>query len=332
MCVPLRLRLRPWATSLTPFTAQQLAGEALEAPERRRRQESVALAAAFRRQSQARWEAARALREAPELRALESEAGARSGRKQQQQQRGDGQSDAAFRLRSKLSWQKQRRELLGQAEQIGQGRAGEVLRQQGGEAAGDGGEESLAKQLVKRGYGLRADDDGLDDGKRDGPRERLVAFYTKHNPSKLPMVDRTLEAYKGREDELFEKLHERYASAGVPLKDRKSKSLTQPHHPSVYMDIGIAGKPVGRVVMRLLSDQVPITAENFRCLCTGEKVCGESTLANNLRDTHQRITTNIGDQPVLQGLQVPSDHQRLCRTGRRYARVFFTISLLTAHH
>ncbi|EEY59291.1 peptidyl-prolyl cis-trans isomerase B precursor [Phytophthora infestans T30-4] len=37
------------------------------------------------------------------------------------------------------------------------------------------------------------------------------------------------------------------------------------------MDISIAGAPAGRIVMRLLKDEIPLAAESFRCLCTGEK-------------------------------------------------------------
>lgn len=45
--------------------------------------------------------------------------------------------------------------------------------------------------------------------------------------------------------------------------------------PQVFFDITIGGKASGRIVMELFSDIVPKTAENFRCLCTGEKGKGK---------------------------------------------------------
>jgi peptidylprolyl isomerase len=46
--------------------------------------------------------------------------------------------------------------------------------------------------------------------------------------------------------------------------------------PRFFFDITADGKPLGRIVMELYSDIVPKTAENFRCLCTGEKGTGKS--------------------------------------------------------
>lgn len=42
-------------------------------------------------------------------------------------------------------------------------------------------------------------------------------------------------------------------------------------NPRVFLDIAIAGKPVGRLIFELYADVVPRTAENFRALCTGER-------------------------------------------------------------
>eukprot|EP00759_Apiculatamorpha_spiralis_P018958 PhF_6_TR25213/c0_g1_i1/m.18/K01802/E5.2.1.8; peptidylprolyl isomerase len=42
-------------------------------------------------------------------------------------------------------------------------------------------------------------------------------------------------------------------------------------NPKVFFDISIAGKPVGRLTFELFADTVPLTADNFRALCTGEK-------------------------------------------------------------
>jgi peptidylprolyl isomerase len=47
-------------------------------------------------------------------------------------------------------------------------------------------------------------------------------------------------------------------------------------NPEVYFDILIGGTTAGRIVMTLRADVVPKTAENFRCLCTGEKGVGKS--------------------------------------------------------
>jgi cyclophilin family peptidyl-prolyl cis-trans isomerase len=46
--------------------------------------------------------------------------------------------------------------------------------------------------------------------------------------------------------------------------------------PHVFFDVAHNGKSIGRIIMKLRSDVVPKTAENFRCLCTGERGRGMS--------------------------------------------------------
>ena len=49
------------------------------------------------------------------------------------------------------------------------------------------------------------------------------------------------------------------------------------HNPRVFMDLQIGGRRAGRLVIELFADVVPKTAENFRCLCTGERGVGLKT-------------------------------------------------------
>lgn len=41
-------------------------------------------------------------------------------------------------------------------------------------------------------------------------------------------------------------------------------------NPVVFFDIGLGAHAIGRIKFELFADVVPRTAENFRCLCTGE--------------------------------------------------------------
>merc|ERR1712190_573654 len=53
-----------------------------------------------------------------------------------------------------------------------------------------------------------------------------------------------------------------------------SPTMPHPETPVVFFDMTIGDAPAGRIEMTLRADVVPKTAENFRCLCTGEKGFG----------------------------------------------------------
>lgn len=55
----------------------------------------------------------------------------------------------------------------------------------------------------------------------------------------------------------------------LPVKETSTSTGRQ----TVFLDFTINGEDVGKVVCELYHDLVPLTAENFRVLCTGEKVC-----------------------------------------------------------
>ena len=55
----------------------------------------------------------------------------------------------------------------------------------------------------------------------------------------------------------------------------KEKIEEKKTFPPVYLDVSIEGSLLGRLVIELFED-TPITSENFRALCTGEKGKGKS--------------------------------------------------------
>ncbi|XP_010274820.1 PREDICTED: peptidyl-prolyl cis-trans isomerase CYP19-3 [Nelumbo nucifera] len=65
-------------------------------------------------------------------------------------------------------------------------------------------------------------------------------------------------------------------------------------NPKVFFDILIGKMKAGRVVMELFADVTPKTAENFRCLCTGEKGIGISGKPLHYKgSTFHRIIPNF---------------------------------------
>mmetsp|Transcript_106066 Transcript_106066/g.210786 ORF Transcript_106066/g.210786 Transcript_106066/m.210786 type:complete len:176 (+) Transcript_106066:45-572(+) len=67
-------------------------------------------------------------------------------------------------------------------------------------------------------------------------------------------------------------------------------------NPVVFFDITLDGVAAGRIEMELRADKVPKTAENFRCLCTGEKGDSKSGSGKMLHfkgSKFHRVITNF---------------------------------------
>mmetsp|Transcript_18728 Transcript_18728/g.33936 ORF Transcript_18728/g.33936 Transcript_18728/m.33936 type:complete len:433 (+) Transcript_18728:2220-3518(+) len=58
-----------------------------------------------------------------------------------------------------------------------------------------------------------------------------------------------------------------------------------PEFPKVFLDITVGNKPLGRLVFELFTDLTPVTAENFRGLCTGDYGTGQSGTKLTYLDT-----------------------------------------------
>jgi peptidylprolyl isomerase len=67
--------------------------------------------------------------------------------------------------------------------------------------------------------------------------------------------------------------------------------------PRVFFDVAINNRPTGRLVFELFSDQLPVTSENFRALCTGETGLGYWLKPRHYKDTRMhRIVSGLGAQ------------------------------------
>ena len=67
------------------------------------------------------------------------------------------------------------------------------------------------------------------------------------------------------------------ASQLFTFAENANTADTTYHNPRVFLDLHIGARRAGRIVIELFADVVPRTAENFRCLCTGERGLGKNT-------------------------------------------------------
>lgn len=97
-----------------------------------------------------------------------------------------------------------------------------------------------------------------------------------------------------------------YFFASGPTAPTSRVSLadaTSPANPTVYFDIKMDDQPVGRVTFELFANIVPLTADNFRALCTGEKGVGGSGKPMHYKGSiFHRVYPRWGSNPRKIGL------------------------------
>lgn len=124
-------------------------------------------------------------------------------------------------------------------------------------------------------------------------KAKLTEFYKEHNPDKLSSVQSNLDKYKGKEDELFRKLYQKYGLNAEGKKEVCPYIEPGGDGPRVYMDLSLGGKAMGRIVMKLYSDKTPITAENFRALCTGYTANNQKVNKTYVQNQFHRIVPGM---------------------------------------
>ena len=106
---------------------------------------------------------------------------------------------------------------------------------------------------------------------------RAVLFHLARAARKqYAKAKKLLDAQKARERKAFGNM---FASSMYADKEDVADvgAVDDPDNPRVFFDVTEGGEPLGRIEMELYAKVTPKTAENFRCLCTGEKGIGKTT-------------------------------------------------------
>ncbi|KAH8052856.1 peptidyl-prolyl cis-trans isomerase [Aureococcus anophagefferens] len=70
--------------------------------------------------------------------------------------------------------------------------------------------------------------------------------------------------------------------------------VKQNNLPVVFFDVAASTLPLGRIVVELRADVCPLTCENFRALCTGEKGTGRNRKALHYKGSRiHRVVPNF---------------------------------------
>eukprot|EP00656_Telonema_subtile_P050641 TRINITY_DN6612_c0_g1_i2.p1 TRINITY_DN6612_c0_g1~~TRINITY_DN6612_c0_g1_i2.p1 ORF type:complete len:330 (+),score=107.10 TRINITY_DN6612_c0_g1_i2:125-1114(+) len=154
---------------------------------------------------------------------------------------------------------------------------------------GTGGESIYGKEFKDENFKLKHDKPGLLSMANAGPGTNGSQFFITTVPTpflngkhvvfgRVTKGMETVRAIEGLRTNSDDKPHNTVtivncgqmgAEAAAPVVQGGQKKARG--NPKVFFSVTADGKPMGKVVMELFADVTPKCAENFRCLCTGEK-------------------------------------------------------------
>lgn len=156
---------------------------------------------------------------------------------------------------------------------LGLGRRGEAERNATRALAIDSGN---VKALYRRGLARMEGNADLKGAAKDFAACVKADNKNKAARKQYAKAKKLLDAQKARERKAFGNM---FASSMYSDKEDVADvgAVDDPDNPRVFFDVTEGGEPLGRIEMELYAKVTPKTAENFRCLCTGEKGIGKTT-------------------------------------------------------
>jgi len=139
-------------------------------------------------------------------------------------------------------------------------------------------DDNNVKALFRRGAAYSASGQ-FPNAKKDLKGAYEIEPKNKAVHQEMQLLKKRIQKSKQQEKKIYGKMF----AKGVDIYDDKvgvQKIFGHDDHdkncPRVYFDVEIEGVGTNRLEFELYTDTVPKTAENFRCLCTGEKGMGKS--------------------------------------------------------
>ena len=111
-----------------------------------------------------------------------------------------------------------------------------------------------------------------------------LKWALKHDPNStevknlLALAEKQNSVFKKKQQNMYSAMFNQDIYDKAPEVVKEKGDYSDPENPRVFFDIKIGESEPERIEFELYANAAPKTAENFRCLCTGEKGSTDSGL------------------------------------------------------